>query len=99
VIETHCGDGPVDSATVRLTSLDDSAQTQLVATARDRAFEFGALKPGVRYNVYVFAKLRPSLSQFTNIYSTVDDTVIFSPGEHRTGDFYIQRQIPCDQRP
>ena len=99
VIETRCGDGPVKDATVRFTELDDSARTQFAMTAADGAFEFGALKPGVRYNVYVHAKLQPSLSQFTNIYSAVDDTVTFSPGEHRTGDLYIERQIPCNQTP
>ena len=99
VIETRCGDGPVDSATVRFTEVNDSARTQLVATGKDGKFEFGALKPGVRYNLYVYGKLQPILSQYTNLYSTVDDTVTFSPGEHRTGDLYIQRLIPCDQRP
>lgn len=99
VIETRCGDGPVDSATVRFTELDDSARTQFAATTPDGAFEFGALKPGVPYNLYVYAKLQPSLSQYTNIYTTVDDTVTFSPGEHWSKDLYIQRLIPCEQKP
>ena len=98
VVETRCGDGPVDSATVRFTEVSDSARTQFTVTTTDGTFEFGALKPGVRYNLYVYGKLRPSLTQFTNVYSTIDDTVTFAPGEHRTGDLYIQRLIPCDQK-
>jgi hypothetical protein len=100
VIESRCGDGPVKDATVRFTQLDDSARTQLATTAADGAFEFGALKPGVRYNLYVYAKLGPiGGGLYMNLYSTVDDTVTFSPGEHRSGDLYIQRLIACDQTP
>jgi len=99
VIETRCGDGPVEGATVRYTEVADSGRTQFVTTTADGSFEFGALEPGRRYNLYVFGKLQPVLGQNTNIYSTIDDTVTFSPGEHRTGDLYIQREIACDQQP
>ncbi len=101
VIETRCGDGPVGEATVRYTEVDDSGKTQLVKTARDGTFEFGALKPGVRYNLYVYARLVPvyGTGLSINIYSTIDDTVTFSPGEHRTGDLDLQRLIACDQQP
>ena len=99
VIETLCNDGPVRDATVRFTELDDSARTEILVTGADGTFEFGALKPGVRYNLYVFGKLLPSLCQFTNRYTTIDDTVVFSPAEHRTHDLYLQRLTPCDLKP
>jgi hypothetical protein len=101
VVETRCGDGPVAGATVRYTELDDSARTQLVVTGSDGTFEFGALRPGVRYNLYVYARLEPVFGTglSINLYSTVDDTVTFSPGEQRTGDLDIERLIACDQQP
>lgn len=101
VVETRCGDGPVDGVTVRYTELDDSARTQLVVTGPDGTFEFGALKPGVRYNLYAYAKLVPVFGTglSINVYSTIDDTVTFAPGEHRTGDLHLERLIACDQQP
>lgn len=101
VIETRCGDGPVEGATVRYTEVDGTGKTQLITTAADGTFEFGALQPGVRYNLYVHARLIPVLGGGVsiNVYTTIDDTVTFSPGEHRTGDLYLQRTIACDQMP
>jgi hypothetical protein len=110
VSETRCGDGPVDSATVRLTEMDrDPARIRPVLTDRAGKFVIGALQPGIPHFLWARAPRVPTDSVPTffgwvytawkDVYTIPTDSLTFIPGQQLEYDIYFERLTPCSEPP
>lgn len=108
VMETHCGNTPVDSAIVRLHELDrlprPHRKIRTTTTNLDGEFEMAGLEPGVRYSVWVRARqiINPSIPRIPYILDTHtehNDTVAFTPGEQKLYHVELQQLNACGYPP
>jgi hypothetical protein len=112
VRETRCGDGPVDSVTVRLTEMDrDPARIRNIRTDAAGEYVIGALEPGMPHFLWVHAPPIPSDSIFDlrtfsyvytewkDIHTLPTDTLTFTPGQQVDYDIALERLTPCSEPP
>jgi hypothetical protein len=112
VSETRCGDGPVDSATVRLTEMDrDPARIRPVLTDQAGKFVIGALEPGIPHflwarapqipvdSVFDLRRFRYVYTAWDDVYTIPTDTLTFIPGEQLAYDIHLERLTPCTEPP
>ncbi|MCJ7629322.1 MAG: hypothetical protein MUO50_13165, partial [Longimicrobiales bacterium] len=104
VIETRCGDGPIDSVTVELREmeLEPAAIRKVRTTLTNRAgeFEIGGLEPGIRY--FLKARAKPEPDPFwgeVDIHTIHTDTLEFTPGQQTEYGVLLRRLTECRSNP
>jgi hypothetical protein len=100
VVETRCGDGPLEFVTVELREIDGNPpgarKVRTVLTDRAGWFQIGALEAGVRYSLKARAKPEPDpFWGEVDIHTIHTDTLEFSVGETREYDVELRRLTVC----
>lgn len=112
VRETLCGDGPLDSTTVRLTEMgQDPARVRTILSGETGTFVIGALEPGIPHVLRARAPQVPTDSVFdlrtfsyvytawADVHTVPTDTLTFLPGQQVEYDIDLERLTPCTQPP
>jgi len=110
--ETLCGDGPIESDTVRVKEIDtDPARVRTFLTTRAGTYVIGALEPGIRHVLWVRPSNIPTDSMWDpderwwkythwrDAYTGRTDTLTFLPGERMEYDIDHRRLTPCSEPP